>query len=419
MFDCAATIRKSEDMIKKNKKNKGSENAIDMPDRHSSTQVVIAGRTTDKYFGFINPPIYRGSTVIYPTIAALEARDLPYTYGRRGTPTTEAVETAVTELERGAGTVLVPSGLAAVAIALQASLKAGDHVLVTDSCYQPTRMFCDTWLARFGVEVQYYDPRIGDGIAAMFRDTTAAVFLESPGSQTFEVQDVPAIAAAARAAGVTTIMDNTWATALYFRPLEHGVDLSLQAGTKYLGGHSDIMLGAVTANAAKWPGLRKLWEVSGPCAGPEVVYLAHRGLRTMAVRLERHMRSGLEVARWLEGRPEIARVLHPALQSHPDHALWKRDFSGASGLFSVVMKPGPDAALASFLEPLKLFGLGFSWGGYESLAVPFDPSGYRSATRWEAEGPGVRFHIGLEDPADLIADLEAGLSRWREAGGAG
>ena len=386
---------------------------------HKDTRLVSAGRRIEQYERFVNPPIYRGSTVLYPSVAALQARDLPYTYGRSGTPTTEALETALSELEGGAGTVLVPSGLAAIALALQASAVAGDHVLVTDSCYQPTRRFCDTWLTRCGIETEYYDPAIGAGIASLFQDNTAAVFLESPGSQTFEMQDVPAITTAARAANVTTLMDNTWATGLYFRPLEHGVDLSIQAGTKYVGGHSDIMLGAVTANGATWPHLKQLWTVSGSCAGPDTVFLAHRGLRTLAVRLERHMRSALEVARWLEGRPEIARVLHPGLESHPGHDIWKRDFGGSSGLFSVVMKPGPERAVSAFLDDLDLFGLGFSWGGYESLAVPFDPTPYRTATKWTADGPGIRFHIGLEDPADLKADLEAGLERWRGAGGEG
>lgn len=402
-------------------KNKGiSDSELpgdDGPALHMDTEIVTSGRRIDQYNGFVNPPVYQGSTVLYPTVEALKARDLPYTYGRRGTPTTEALETALTRLERGAGTVLVPSGLAAIATALQTVLKAGDHLLVTDSCYQPTRNFCDGWLARFGVETEYYDPCIGAGIADLFRPNTKGLFLESPGSQTFEMQDVPAMAAAARTAGVATILDNTWATALYFRPIEHGIDISVQAGTKYVGGHSDIMLGADTANEDWWPRLRKTWELSGSCAGPDVVYLAQRGLRTLSVRLERHMRSGIEVARWLEGRPEVARVLHPALESHPGHRLWKRDYSGASGLFSVAMKQGSDKALSAFLDQLQLFGLGFSWGGYESLAVPFDPRPYRTATDWREEGPGIRFHIGLEDTRDLIADLEAGLARWREAGG--
>ncbi len=385
--------------------------------RHVDTEIVVSGRDPDSYLGFVNPPVYRGSTILFPTVERLEQRDRPYTYGRRGSPTTDALEIALTGLEGGAGTVLVPSGLAAIAIALQAATRSGSHVLVADSCYQPTRNFCDTWLTRFGIAVEYYDPCIGKGITGLFRENTAALFLESPGSQTFEMQDIPAMAAAARAAGVTSIMDNTWATAVFFRPIEHGVDMSLQAGTKYVGGHSDIMLGAVTANERLWPELRHTWELTGNCVGPDVAYLGHRGLRTLAVRLERHMASGLTVARWLEARPEIARVLHPGLESHPGHAVWKRDFDGASGLFSVVMQPGPKAAVAAFLDNLEYFGLGYSWGGFESLAVPFDPRGHRTATTWDAEGPAIRFHIGLEDPQDLIADIEAGLDRWRAAGG--
>jgi cysteine-S-conjugate beta-lyase len=411
------TTKKTSEMSHNNRKSGTHAPRAEGSSFQTATTLVMAGRHPELYHGFVNPPVYHGSTVLYPDVAALEARDMPYTYGRRGTPTSAALEEALTALEGGAGTVLVPSGLAAVAMALQTVLKSADHLLMSDSCYHPTRIFCDTWLTRFGIETEYYDPCIGSEISRLFRENTAGLFLESPGSQTFGMQDVPAMTKAAKAAGVTTVMDNTWATALYFRPLDHGVDVSLQACTKYVGGHSDIMLGAVTANERLWPSLRHLWEVSGSCAGPDVVNLAHRGLRTMSVRLARHMQSGLEIARWLETRPEVDRVLHPALESHPGHTLWKRDFSGASGLFSVVMRPGPKAALAAFLDHLKLFGLGFSWGGYESLAVPFDPRGYRTATKWNSDNPSIRFHIGLEDTADLISDIEAGLKRWRDAGG--
>ncbi|MEJ8573784.1 cystathionine beta-lyase [Microbaculum marinum] len=381
------------------------------------TDIVTVGREPGEYFGFVNPPVYRGSTVLYPDLAAFEQRKARYPYGRTGSPTTDSLEAAMTHLEGGAGTVLTSSGLAAIAIALQSQVKSGDHVLVTDSCYAPTRRFCANMLTRFGVETEYYDPRIGGAISDLIRDNTAVVFLESPGSQTFEVQDIPAIADAARDRGVVTMIDNTWATPLFLKALDLGVDISIHAATKYVGGHSDVMLGTVTANSRTWPSVKETWGFLGECAGPDVVWLGQRGIRTLSARLKHQMAAGIDVARWLEQRPEIAAVLHPALESHPDHALWKRDFSGASSLFSIVLKPGPKEALAAFVDGLDLFGIGASWGGYESLALPFDPRAYRTATTWEADGPAVRLHIGLEDTADLIADLEAGLERWRNAGG--
>ncbi|MBI4273659.1 MAG: cystathionine beta-lyase, partial [Rhizobiales bacterium] len=281
--------------------------------------------------------------------------------------------------------------------------------------YRPTRLFCDTMLTRLGVETTYYDPLIGAGIAALLKPNTRAVFVEVPGSQSFEMQDVPASAAAARAKDVTVLMDNTWATPLYFRAFEKGVDLSIQAGTKYIGGHSDLMIGTVSANAAWALRLKETVTTLGLCAGPDDIYLALRGLRTMGIRLERHQLSGLAVARWLAGRPEVARVLHPALETDPGHALWKRDFSGCSGLFSVILKPAPEAAVHALLNSLKLFGLGYSWGGYESLAILFDCSSYRTATKWAPGGPALRLHIGLEDVNDLIADLEAGFAAFARA----
>ncbi|WP_029355344.1 cystathionine beta-lyase [Bosea sp. 117] len=379
------------------------------------TQLVTAGRDPQRFDGFVNTPIVRGSTVLSPTVADLEGHTGRYTYGRRGNPTVEGLENAVTQLEGGAGTVLVPSGLAAVGLALLAALEAGDHLLMVDTAYQPTRRQCSTVLRKFGIETSFYDPLAGGDIAALFRPNTRAVFMESPGSQSFEMQDVPAIVAAAQAHGITTLMDNTWATPLYFRPLALGVDISIHAGTKYLGGHSDLNLGTITANERLYPRLRGLHGDLGMTVAPEDAFLAARGLRTMGVRLARHYESGLAIARWLSQRPEVLRVLHPALPDHPGHAIWKRDFTGASGLFSIVLKPVPKRAVDAFLDTLALFGLGYSWGGFESLAIPFDCSAYRTATQWEPGGPTVRLHIGLENTKDLTADLEKGFAALRAA----
>ena len=382
-----------------------------------ATRLVLGGREPAANHGFVNPAVHHVSTVLYPTAEDFRARRARYPYGRRGTPTSEALETALRELEGPscAGVALLPSGLAAVSTALIAVLHAGDHLLVTDSVYQPTRKLCDGLLQRYGVTTTYYDPMIGAGIGALIQPNTRAVFVESPGSLSFEVQDVPAIAAAARAGGAAVLMDNTWASPLYFRALEKGVDLSIQAATKYIGGHSDVMLGAVAANAATWERLRETVHALGLCVGPDDIYLGLRGLRTLGVRLAHHQQSGLRVAQWLAQRPEVARVLHPALASCPGHAVWRRDFSGASGLFSIVLKPVPEAAVDAFLNELGLFGMGASWGGFESLAVPFDCTAIRTATTWAPGGPTVRLHIGLEDVDDLIGDLERGFAALASA----
>jgi len=382
------------------------------PARHLDTTVVTGGRDPASYHGFVNPPVYHASTVLYPSAEDFVAHRARYQYGRRGTPTTEALEVAVQELEgpRCAGVALLPSGLAAIAAALLSVLKAGDNLFVTDSAYGPTRAFCDQMLSRLGITTTYYDPLIGGAIATLLAPNTRAVFIESPGSLSFEMQDVAAIAEAAHGKNALMLMDNTWATPLYFRALDFGVDLSIQAGTKYIGGHSDVMLGTVSANSVTAAGLKNTVRLNGWCVGPDDMYLGQRGLRTLAVRLDRHYRSGVAVARWLEQRPEVLRLLHPAFASHPGHALWKRDFTGASGLFSVVLKPVPQKAVYAFLDTLELFGIGASWGGYESLAIPFDCSNVRTATRWAPGGPAVRFHIGLEAVEDLLADLERGFA---------
>lgn len=382
------------------------------------TRLVHAGRDPDEHFGFVNPPVYHASTVLYPTAEDQVAHRSRYQYGRRGTPTTEALQQALAAIEGDAcaGVALLPSGLSAVSTALMAVAGASDHILVTDSVYRPTRTFCDSVFKRMGVETTYYDPLIGREIAKLFKPNTRAVFTEAPGSQSFEMQDIPAIAAVAHEKGAYVLMDNTWATPLYFRSLEHGVDLSIQAGTKYIGGHSDIMFGCVSAHAETWANLKDVAGTLGLCVGPDDVYLALRGLRTLGVRLERHNKSALQIASWLEKRPEVKRVMHPGLASDHGHAIWMRDFTGASGLFSVVVNPCSEAAVYAFMNALTLFGMGYSWGGFESLVIQFDCTEYRTATRWAPGGPTLRFHIGLEDSGDLIADLERGFAAMKKAG---
>jgi cystathionine beta-lyase len=384
--------------------------------RHPATEVVHGGRDPALQHGFVNPPVYRGSTVIFPTLDALEAYDdQPFKYGRHGTPTTAALEDAICRLEGGARTLLTASGYQAVTTAILAFVKTGDHILMVDSVYQPTRRFCDTLLARLGVTTTYYDPLVGAGIADLIKPNTRVVFTESPGSLTFEMQDIDAIAKAAKARDVTVLMDNTWATPLFFQPLAHGVDVSINACTKYIVGHADAMLGAITANERTQRLVEDARAVLGGCPGSEETYLGLRGLRTLAVRLERHQRSGLAVAEWLARRPEVERVLHPALPSDPGHALWKAQFKGASGLFSVILKPASRNATAALLDGLELFGMGYSWGGFESLIIPFNPKRYRTATSWTADGPAFRLHIGLDEVPDLIADLDAGFKRLNAA----
>jgi cystathionine beta-lyase len=338
-----------------------------------------------------------------------------YTYGTKGTPTTDALEQAWSDLAGADGTVLVPSGLAAVTLALMTAAGAGQHVLVTDSAYGPTRHFCDHLFKRMGVETQYYDPLIGADIAGLLRPNTAAVLVEAPGSQSFEMQDVPAIAASAHHYNpdICVIMDNTWATPLFFPPHQRGVDLAVEAGTKYLSGHSDLLLGLVSANAQWHKRLRATFNAMAICAGPEDVFLALRGLRSMDVRLREAERQALALAHWLSARPEVSRVLHPALPSHPGHAIWQRDFLGSTGLFSVILNPVSAQACAAMLDHLKLFGLGYSWGGYESLVIPFDCASYRTATTWQPEGPAVRFQIGFEDIEDLKDDLDQAFKKLK------
>ena len=377
----------------------------------SRSRLVHLGRDSTQSQGFVNLPPFRGSTVLHPDVATLTSRNQRYTYGTHGTPTTEALCAAWTDISGAAGTVLVPSGLAAIVVALMTALGAGDHLLMTDSAYSPARAFANKTLKRMGIETTYYDPCIGAGIAALMRPNTRAVLTESPGSETFEIQDLPAIAEVAHAHGACVLMDNTWATPLFFAPHAHGVDMAIEAGTKYLSGHSDLLLGLVSANDQWFKRLYRSVDLMAIPPGPEDVFLALRGLRSMELRLREAERQGLELARWLAARPEVLRVTHPALPDHPGHAIWKRDFTGSSGLFSIVLKPVSEAAVAAFLDGLELFGLGYSWGGYASLALPFDCASYRTATRWAPGGPAIRFSVGLEDIEDLKADLDRGFAK--------
>ena len=378
-----------------------------------STQLVRAGYDPFDYHGFINPPTVRASTVLFPDAQTMEQHGQKYTYATRGTPTTDALCNAINELEGAAGTILVPSGLAAVTVALLAYLSPGDHTLIVDSVYGNVRDFCDTMLARFGIEIEYYDPAAGAKIEALFRPNTKLVHTEAPGSNTFDMQDISAIAEVAHRHDAVVTMDNTWATPLYFKPLDFGVDVSIQASTKYPAGHADILMGTISANAKHWRKLRQANGALGFCGTPDDAYQVLRGLRTMGVRLERHQANALAVATWLEGRDDVASVLYPALPSFPGHDIWKRDFKGAGGVFSFVLATDrkEDFRLRAhrFLDGLSLFGLGYSWGGFQSLALAVDLSDRRVLQPPE-EGPLIRLQIGLEDMSDLIADLERGFA---------
>lgn len=387
--------------------------------RRDTLLTHLGGAPIDRH-GAVNPPVYRASTILFPTVAEFEeSRDHSrrfdvVRYGQLGTPTTFALEEAIAGLEGGYRAMLLPSGLAAVTTSLLALLRNGDHLLMVDSAYASTRHFCDAILPRYGIATTYYDPYIGAGITELVRPETRVVFTESPGSLTFEVQDIPAIAAAAHAAGATVVMDNSWATPYLFPAFQYGVDVSIIAATKYVGGHADVMLGTITTTEALYEPVRSMVAELGYCVSPDDAYLALRGLRTLGIRLERHERSALRVAEWLAGRAEVKRVLYPALPADSGHAIWKRDFHGASGLLAIVLDDVPKAAVHAMLNSLKLFGLGVSFGGFESLAIPMDPA-QRSVTRWPADGPYVRLHVGLEDVDDLIADLEGGFAHLRLA----
>jgi len=373
------------------------------------TRLIRSGYDPVSQRGFINPPVVHGSTVLFPDARTMETHGQKYTYGTRGTPTTDALCDAINELEGAAGTILVPSGLAAVTVPLLAYLSAGDHALIVDSVYGNVREFCDSMLKRLGIEVDYYDPSLGAEIEALFKPNTRLVHTEAPGSNSFEIQDIPAIVAAAHRHGAIVTMDNTWATPLYFKPLDFGVDVSIQASTKYPAGHADVLFGTVSANAQHWPRLKQANGLLGLCAAPDDAYQVLRGLRTLGIRLERHQASALEIARWLESRGDVARVLHPALPGFPGHDIWKRDFKGASGVFSFILRVEREEQFKAnaqvFLDALSIFGLGYSWGGFASLALHVS-LGDRRVTAAPTDGPVLRLQIGLEDVGDLKADLE-------------
>lgn len=376
-------------------------------------------RSPKEYGGTVNPPVCRASTIVFENMEDMDERQQAIDrdeagvmwYGRKGTPTTFALQESIAYLEGGYRTLLASSGLGACIAALSAFVKAGDHILMNDSVYGPTRHYATTILARYGITTTFYDPAIGAGIDSLIRPNTRVVYVESPGSQTFEVQDIPAIAECAHRHGARVVMDNTWASPLYFKPFEHGVDVSVQACTKYITGHSDALLGSITSTQDAWPEVRDYVYAQGLNAGPDDVYLAQRGLRTLSVRLERHHRNALEVAQWLAAQASVEQVLYPALPGAPGHEFWKRDFTGASGLMGLVLKPCAAQSLRNFVDSLELFHLGFSWGGFESMIMPQDPMPARTASQWPYAGPLVRLHIGLESPDDLIADLKAGFAR--------
>ena len=385
-------------------------------DKRTDTKIVQSGRRKEWIGQMVNVPVSRTSTVLFDSLADMHASYPPKqgrpSYGRHGTYTQWSLAEALTELEPGAaGTVLFPSGVAAIAVALLSILSPGDELLMVDSTYGPTRIFCDKELKRLGIATRYYDPRAAsDEVASMIGGKTRAIFLESPGSLTFEVQDVPGICAIAHERGLTTLLDNTWATPLFFPAVGHGVDLAILAGTKYISGHSDVMVGSVTVVQSHWAQIQRTAALYGQYLSPDDAFLAARGLRTLSVRLRQHEANGLKVARWLDEQPQVARLLHPAFESCPGHKSWERDFSGSTGLFSFVLKGGDEAARDKLIDSLELFGIGYSWGGFESLAVPADAT--RTAHKPEYEGPLVRLHIGLEDPDDLIADLARVLAQY-------
>jgi cystathionine beta-lyase len=384
------------------------------------TKIVNAGRSKKWTNGVVNPPVTRASTVVFNTVAemnnALKNRhNQTMVYGRRGTNTSFAFSDAMVDIEGGAGCALYPSGTAAITNAILAFVEQGDHILMVDSAYEPTRDYCDKILTKMGVTTTYYDPMIGTDIEALIRDNTRLIFLESPGSLTMEVQDVPAISNVAHKHDCIVMLDNTWGAGVNFKPFNYGVDVSVQAATKYIVGHSDVMLGTATAIDKYWPQLRDYSYLMGQCTSPDDLYLALRGIRTLSIRLKQHQQSAIKVAQWLESRPEVAKILHPAFESCPGHEFFKRDFEGSNGLFSFTLNCGNQRALTAFLDGLNHFKMGYSWGGFESLILGVsNVNNIRTVTTFDCQYPLIRLHIGLEDVDDLIQDLSYGFDRLNE-----
>lgn len=395
------------------------------------TKLITAGKNYKENKGSVNVPVHRTSTVLFPTLEAYNQAELgkscynaknaqvqDYSYGISGTPTSFALQEAICSVEGAKYCVIFPSGLAAITIPLLGLLQSGDHILISDSVYGPTRRFCNKELVRFGIETTYYDPLIGSGISKLIKKNTRLIFTESPGSLTFEIQDIPSITKIAKQHGIPTIIDNSWATPLYFDPFKHGIDIALQAGTKYIGGHSDILFGVVTTNDDKlYQSIARARKNYGMNVSADDCYLALRGLRTMSIRLKAHEENALIIARWLEKRPEVKVILHPAFPSCPGHEFWKRDFSGSTGLFSFILdKKYSKKAVARMVDNMKIFGIGASWGGFESLIMPIDPVNIRTTSKWPHKNTCIRIYVGLEASSDIIKDLENGLERLKNNG---
>lgn len=391
--------------------NLGSNNVSD------ETNLVHGGRNPAEHKGFVNTPIYRGSTVVFNSLAELDDYNIQYRYGRQGTPLTTDLETLISDLESAAGTFLTPSGVSAICCALLACVKTGDDLLITDSVYEPTRSFADGILKSLGVTTRYFDPYASTDIAELILPNTAAIFLESPGSLTFEVQDIPAICEAARSKNVKVIVDNSWATPLFFKPLSHGADIVIHSGTKMFAGHSDLLIGTVSANSTTLDALQKTHRSLGLIASPDDAFLTLRGMRTLSIRMKEHESRALELAEWLASHAAVKRVLHPALSSHPQHNLFKRDFSGSGSLFSFTLPAAPRHAVAAFVDEMELFKMGYSWGGYESLILPSDPKRIRTATPWTSDENLFRIHAGFENTEELKDDLSKGIERYLKSAG--
>lgn len=383
-----------------------------MTKKSFETLLTHAGSKPDEYHGAVNVPPHRMSTIVFRNYADFEkVPNVPYSYGRAGTPSSAAFEEAIAAIEGAYRSVSTCSGLSAIVVVLMAFTQAGDHVLMTDNCYGPSRKSCEEILRRFGVDVEYYPPMIGKDIEKLFRPNTKLVFMEAPGSLTFEVQDIGAITAAAKKAGIKTAIDNSWATPLFFRPIDFGIDVSMMTATKYISGHSDCMLGVVSTNEESWPQVKRTALMLGLCGGSEELYLGLRGLRTLNVRMLQHQKNALDIATWLAAQPQVKRVHHPALASCPGHDNWKKYYKGSSGTFGIILHQTNREKIAAMLDGMEIFNLGFSWGGFESLLFPEQPKPIRTAEKWTEEGFSLRLHIGLEDAADLRADLAAGLAR--------